>query len=151
MKSDFICTIDNISESSDEHDNIILEEQAFRETTSDKIEEQVIPNTASAVILFKNEAHLENGKVVMDNFAPTDIQQFVVTTEPFLRLPELFARFSLSKDLLEGCVGAYVLRDGTLFLMNDSLRKLYSPILTSSLDKNGRFIECPENSNGKKA
>lgn len=141
MKLNFLCTIDNIYASSDENDNIILENQVFTEVSSDRIEDQKIPSSASAIILFKNEARMIDGKAVIEEFNPSQIQQFVITTEPFLRLPELYARYSLPKDLMDGYVGAYILRDGTLFIMTDELKKSYTPILASLLDKDGNFLK----------
>ncbi len=141
MTSDFACYIDNIYENLNDKSEIKISPYSFSEVQTSNIEDCFIPNNASAVILFKNEIAGRDsfGFPILEKFNPTNIRQFVITTEEFLGLPKLYARYSLPKSLMDGVVGAYVLRDGTLFVMNERQKKLYTPILLSSI-KNGKYI-----------
>lgn len=141
MKANFALLVDNIYENSNDKDQIIISPETIVEIKSNNIEDCTIPKTTSAVVLFKNEINGrdEYGVPIIDEFNPTDIKQYVITTEEFLILPRLYERFSVPKDLMEGASGAYVLRDGTLFIMNEYTKKEYTPILLSSIDENGKI------------
>lgn len=139
MTANFVYAVSNIYNSSNEKHEIKLSPEAISEVDSFNIEDYRIPSNASAIILFKNKitGRDSSGTPIIEEFAPTDIKQYVITKEDFLTLPKLYARYSVAKDLIEGVVGAYVLRDDTLFVMTEKMKNLFTPILESSLDKNG--------------
>lgn len=67
-----------------------------------------------------------------------------MTKENFLTLPKLYARFSVAKDLMDGYIGAYVLRDNTLFVMTEKMKNLFTPILENEINEQG-FIKPQQN------
>lgn len=144
MEANFVCFIENISKSSNDKNEISLQEQDIKEVNSDKIEDITIPNSASVVVLFKNqiEGRGEGGTPIIETFEPTNIKHFVITKQPYLNVPALLSLPEFPKHAAEGISGGFLLRDGTLFLVNDEMKKIYTPILEQNIDERGKVIDA---------
>lgn len=151
MIANFVYIISNIYESSNIENEIVLEQHHAKEVQTDRIEDIVIPKNASAIILFKNEIlNRSGGEPTIEKFCPTNIKQYVITTGEFLSLPKLYLTYSVAKDLIDDAVGAYVLRDGTLFLVNENQKRTFTPIQASEIDESGRLISKSKTANMSK-
>lgn len=139
MNANFLYIISNITQNSNEKGEIVFNSHDIQESSTDKIENIVIPENASMVILFKNEisGRESDGTPKIEKFKPTEIKKYIITTQPLLNLPSLLARADFPRHAADGISGAYVLRDGTLYLTDDETKRSLIPILESSI-KNGK-------------
>lgn len=146
MEANFVYYVNNIFKSSNDKEEIQISPEQIFEIPSTEISDIKIPTESSAIIIFKNSivGRDKDGTPLIENFNPTDIKQYVVTKESFLTLPKLYARFSVAKDLMDGYIGAYVLRDNTLFVMTEKMKNLFTPILENEINEQG-FIKPQQN------
>lgn len=146
MEANFVYYVNNIFKSSNDKEEIQISPEQIFEIPSTEISDIKISTESSAIIIFKNSivGRDKDGTPLIENFNPTDIKQYVVTKENFLTLPKLYARFSVAKDLMDGYIGAYVLRDNTLFVMTEKMKNLFTPILENEINEQG-FIKPQQN------
>lgn len=139
MTANFVCYIDNIYENSNDKSELSISPYSFAENPSGNIEDCTIPESASGVILFKNEieGRDEFNFPNVTEFNPTDIKQYIVA-ENFLSTPQIYAKFSVPKSLMDGIIGAFVLRDGTLFPVTETQKEMYE-MIPLNLIKDGKY------------